>query len=120
MGIKTTVEMVGHRILLKPADDVADEEIKEGALAGFKLDVGEDWKRQKASTTVGEVVSIGPMAWIAYDGNHPKWKPWCEVGDIVYFAKYGGKFIKIDGEDFIIINDEDVQGIIRKEEVINE
>lgn len=116
MGTKTTVEMVGHRVLLKPADDVADEQVKEGALAGFQLNVGDDWKRQKAGTTIGEVISVGPMAWKAFDGGHPDWKPWAEIGDIVYFAKYGGKFITIDDEDYIIINDEDVQGIIHREE----
>ena len=116
MSTKTVVEMVGHRVLLKPADDVADEEVKEGALQGFVLNVGEDWKRQKAGTTVGEVVSVGPMAWRAFDGDQEGWNPWAKVGDIVYFAKYGGKFITIDEEDFIIVNDEDIQGIIHKVE----
>lgn len=120
MGIKTRVEMVGHRVLLRPADDVADESIKDGALAGFQLNVGEDWKRQKAATTVGEVVAIGPMAWKAFDSDKIGWEPWAKIGDIVYFAKYGGKFITIDKEDYIIINDEDVQGIIHREEVEDE
>jgi len=112
----TKVKMVGHRVLLRPADDVADEEVKEGALTGFKLNVGEDWKRQKASTTVGEVIEVGPMCWRAFDRDDPDWEPWCKVGDVIYFAKFGGKFISIDGEDYIIINDEDVQGIILEEE----
>jgi len=120
MTTKTKVAMVGHRVLLKPADDTSHAEVQEGALKGFQLDVGDDFKRQKASTTVGEVVSIGPMAWRAFDGDNPLWSPWAEVGDIVYFAKYGGKFITIDGEDYIIINDDDVQGIITKEEVTND
>ena len=120
MTIRRTVEMVGHRVLHKPADDITHEEIKDGALAGFKLDVGDDWKRQKAGTVIGEVISIGPMAWKAFDGDNPEWKPWAKVGDIVYFAKYGGKFITIDEEDYIIINDEDVQGIIREEDIEDE
>jgi len=113
MTTKTVVEMVGHRVLLKPADDVASEKTEWG----FELNVGDDFKRQKASTTIGEVVSIGPMAWKAFDGDRPEWKPWANIGDVVYFAKYGGKFITIDDEDYIIINDEDVQGVIRKVEV---
>ena len=120
MSTKTTVEMVGHRVLLKPADDVAESHVKEGALKGFQFDVGDDFKRQKAGTTVGIIVSIGPMAWRAFDGDSASWKPWAEIGDTVYFAKYGGKFITIDDEDYIIVNDEDVQGIIRKEEVTDD
>ena len=104
------VEVAGHRVLLKPHFD--EEEISEGALAGFKLDVGDTFKREKAATVVGEVISVGPMAWKAFDGDNPDWKPWAKVGDIVYFAKYGGKFITINDEDYIIINDEDVQAVI--------
>ena len=120
MTTKTVVEMVGHRVLLKPADDVSEDQIKEGALEGFVLDVGDDHKRQKASTTIGEIVSIGPMAWKGFDADHPDWKPWAAVGDLIYFAKYAGKFITIDEETYIIINDGDVQAILRKEEVSDE
>ena len=110
----TKCEVVGHRVLLKPHFD--EDEIAEGALKGFKLDVGDTFKREKAATVVGEVVSIGPMAWKAFDGDSPDWKPWCKIGDIVYFAKYGGKFIKIDEKDFIICNDEDIQAVIEESE----
>jgi len=107
-----TVEVVGHRVLLKPHFD--EEVIEEGALKGFKLDIGDTFKREKAATVVGEVISIGSMAWKAFDGDNPDWKPWAKVGDIVYFAKYGGKFITIDEEDYIIVNDEDIQGVIHR------
>ena len=105
-----TVEVCGHRVLLKPHFD--HEEIQEGSLKGFQLDVGETFKREKAATVVGEVVSIGNMAWKAFDGDNPDWKPWCEVGDVVYFAKRAGKFIKIEEEDYLIVNDEDIQAVI--------
>ena len=107
------VRVAGHRVLLKPHFD--HEEIQDGALKGFQLDVGETFKREKAATVVGEVVSIGKMAWKAFDGDSPDWEPWCKVGDIVYFAKFGGKFITVNDEDFIIVNDEDVQGVIEDE-----
>lgn len=105
----TNVEVVGHRVLLKPAFE--EEVISDGALEGFKLDVGDTFKREKAATVIGEVISIGPMAWKAFDGDLPSWKPWAEVGDIVYFAKYAAKFITINEEEYIIINDADIQAI---------
>jgi len=111
MSTTINCEVVGHRVLLKPHFD--EDIIDEGALKGFKLDVGETFEREKAGTVVGEVVGIGSMAWKAFDGDNPDWKPWAKVGDIVYFAKYGGKFITIDEEDYIIINDEDVQAIYK-------
>ena len=102
------VEVAGHRVLLKPHFDHEETEW------GFQLDVGETFKREKAATVVGEVVSVGNMAWKAFDGDNPDWKPWAEVGDIVYFAKYGGKFITINEEDYIIVNDEDIQAVIHE------
>jgi co-chaperonin GroES (HSP10) len=107
------VKVAGHRVLLKPRFD--HEEIQEGALKGFQMDVGETFKREKAATVVGEVVAIGKMAWKAFDGDSHDWEPWCKVGDIVYFAKYGGKFITVNEEDFIIVNDEDIQGVLEDE-----
>ena len=104
-----TLEALGHRVILKLADDVADSEVKDGPLKGFQMDVGDDFKRQKAGAVIGEIVEIGPMAWRAFDGDHSAWKPWAEVGDVVYFAKYGGKFITVEGEEFVILNDEDIQ-----------
>ena len=113
MTTKRTVEMVGHRLLLKLSDDVC----KNKTDWGFELDVGDTFKREKASAVIGTVISVGPMCWKAFDGNHPEWKPWAKPGDVVYFAKYAGKFITINDEDYLIINDEDVQGIVHDEEI---
>jgi len=108
------VEVCGHRVLLKA--EMIEDEISEGALKGFKLDVGEDHQRAKAATNVGKVAQVGQMAWRAYDGDQPDWKPWAKVGDKVYFAKFAGKFIKIEDENYIIVNDEDIQAVIIEEE----
>jgi chaperonin GroES len=37
-----------------------------------------------------------------------------KVGDKVLFGKYSGNDIKLDGEEFVIIREEDVLGIITK------
>ncbi|MBT8449328.1 MAG: co-chaperone GroES [Gammaproteobacteria bacterium] len=105
----TSVEVVGHRVLLKPH---FEEEKTEW---GFELGHTDTFKREKAATVVGKVISVGDMAWKAFDGDNPDWKPWAKVGDVVYFAKYGGKFITIDEEDYIIVNDEDVQAVVHEE-----
>ncbi len=33
-------------------------------------------------------------------------------GDMVVFSKYGGSEIKIDGEDYLIVNERDILGVI--------
>jgi co-chaperonin GroES (HSP10) len=101
-------------VLLRPK---ATEEVTDW---GFKLDVGNDFKREKAATDMGTVLEVGPTAWNAFDkwkpnGDlNPEWKPWAVPGDTVVFAKYGGKFVEVDGEEYVLINDEDVQCVVRE------
>lgn len=102
----TKVEVCGHRVLIKPW---FPEEATEW---GFKLDVGNLHKREQAATQEGRIVDIGPNAWLAFDDG----KPWAKVGDMVMFAKYAGKFLKIDDEDYVIVSDEDVQCILHDDE----
>jgi len=35
-----------------------------------------------------------------------------KVGDTVLFSKYGGTDVKIDGEDYLIMREDDILGII--------
>jgi co-chaperonin GroES (HSP10) len=103
------IEVCGHRVLLKPLF------VEEETEWGFKLDVGENFKREKAAAVMGTVIAIGPTAWKAFDGGDKDWKPWAKVGDKVHFAKYGGKFITIDKEEYVIVNDEDIQAVIKED-----
>lgn len=105
------IEVVGHRVMIDP--DVEKEELDDtyGALKGFKL-VGESIQREKAATTKGTIVGVGGNAWKAFDDG----LPWAKIGDKVYFAKYGGKWVEIEGKEYVIVNDEDIQAIVKEEE----
>ena len=35
------------------------------------------------------------------------------VGDRVLFSKYGGTEVKLDGEDFLIMREDDILGVIQ-------
>jgi len=104
------LEVIGHRVLIEPKH--FDEELAEGALKGFKLDVGEEWKRERAATVMGTIVGVGPNAWKGFDDG----LPWAAVGDKVYYAKYSGKTVEENGKTYIICNDEDVQAIVHDDE----
>lgn len=106
IGNINNVQVCGHRVLIDPDFQKGETEW------GFVLDVGDQFKRERAATTEGKIVHIGDMAWKAFDGDKPGWKPWAKVGDVVIFAKYGGKFIKVRDKDYIIVNDEDIQAVI--------
>ena len=103
---------LGHRVLIDP--EFTSEEIKDGALKGFKLDVGDTFERERYATQIGRVVGVGPDAWKAF-GRDFDGKPWASVGDLVYFAKYAHKIVKDGDKEYFILNDEDIQCKIREE-----
>jgi co-chaperonin GroES (HSP10) len=74
----------------------------------------------KAATDVGTVYAIGPTAWKHPDYGYggPEWEPWCKIGDRVIFGKYSGKQVhnKDTGEEFMVINDDDIQLVIVEED----
>ena len=65
----------------------------------------------KEKPAEGEVVAVGPGKLndagerVAMD---------VAVGDRVLFSKYGGSEVKLDGEDFLIMREDDILGVIEK------
>ncbi len=59
----------------------------------------------------GEVLAVGPGS-SAVDGNRRPLD--VKVGDVILFGKYSGVEIKIDGEAFLIMKEEDVLGCADK------
>jgi chaperonin GroES len=59
----------------------------------------------------GKVIAVGKGK-VADDGKLIK--PEVSVGDKVLFSKYGGNEIKIDGEEYLIMREDDILGIIEK------
>lgn len=97
------IEPAGHRVIVKPD---ALEEVTEG---GIIIAHGADKKRKEQAQQTGVIVSVGPTAWKAFDEG----EPWAAVGDRVYFAKYGGHIIEDSGQEYRLLNDEDITAIIR-------
>jgi chaperonin GroES len=59
----------------------------------------------------GKVIAVGKGA-IQKDGSVRKLE--VKQGDIVLFAKYSGSDVKIEGEDHLIIREEDVLAIVER------
>jgi len=92
----------GHYILIKP------DEVQETSEGGIVLNV--DAARELAATTSGEVVAIGPTAWMAYDYDKPNWKQWAVVGERVNFVRHASTLVKdpVTGDKYFVIADENV------------
>jgi chaperonin GroES len=64
----------------------------------------------KEKPAEGEIVAVGPGKLndagerVAID---------VAVGDRVLFSKYGGSEVKLDGEDFLIMREDDILGVIQ-------
>lgn len=59
----------------------------------------------------GEIIAVGSGK-VNEDGKvHPMD---VKVGDIVLFEKYSGSKINIDNEEFLIIKEDDILGIVEK------
>ena len=57
----------------------------------------------------GEVVAVGAGKYLD-NGNIIK--PTVKAGDKVLFSKYAGTEVKIDGQDLLIMREDDILGII--------
>ena len=106
MAIKVT----GCRILVKPfALQEHDKVFASAKAAGIQLPEFSERKEQ-INVDKGTVVQIGEKCHEDYVGN-------LEVGDIIGYAKFGGKFIQEPGKDeiFLVISDEDLVCIFKED-----
>ncbi len=63
----------------------------------------------KEKPAEGEVVAVG-LGKLADSGDRVALQ--VAVGDKVLFSKYGGTDVKLDGEDYLIMREDDILGII--------
>ena len=60
----------------------------------------------------GQVVAVGPGR-VTEGGENPPLA--LKQGDRIFFSNYAGTVVKLDGEEYLIMKEEDVLGIIREE-----
>ncbi len=88
---------LGDRVVLKQCE--AEETTKSGIiLAGSAQE-----KPQEA-----EVVAVGPGGMV--DGKEVSMQ--VKAGDKVIYSKYAGNEVKVDGEEFIIVKQNDILAIV--------
>ncbi len=89
---------LGDRIVVKPQDE---QEVR--TTSGLVIP---DTAKEKPQ--LGEVLAVGPGEFkdgerIPVDVN---------VGDVVFYSKYGGTEVKHDGDDLLILSSRDVLAIL--------
>ena len=91
------LRQLGDRVVLKRG------EVEEKTASGLFIAGANKEQPQYA-----EVVAVGPGALV--DGKRVPMD--VKVGDKVFFAKYGGSEIKLDGVEYIVIGQSDIMAVI--------
>jgi chaperonin GroES len=92
---------------LKPLQDrviVKQSEAEEKTKSGILLP---DTAKEKP--TRGKVIAVGPGR---LDDKGKPMEIGLRVGETVYYGKYSGTDVEVDGEKFVILRESDVLGVL--------
>ena len=95
-----TLKPLGDRVLIKPAPK------EEKTSSGLYISSGAQEKPQR-----GKVVAVGEGK-RDQDGNRIPVD--VKAGDEVFYGKFGGNEVKVDGEDFLLLRADDIYAIIEE------
>ncbi len=98
--IMSKIRPLGDRILVKRLEE--SEQMQGGIYIP-------DTAKEKP--TQGEIIAVGPGRTLD-DGKLQKLE--VKVGDRVLMGKYAGTEVKIDGDEYLILREDDVLGILEK------
>ena len=88
----------GYRLLIKP------REVSNTTKGGIIL-TDESRAAAKFSCVISKVMDMGPECYLSMDRSTTTW---CKKNDWVLTGKYVGLKFKYEGEDYSIINDDEV------------
>ncbi|MBS0657361.1 MAG: co-chaperone GroES [Verrucomicrobia bacterium] len=92
------IQPLGDRVLVQPLEE---KEVKKGGI------IIPDTAKEKPQE--GKVVALGTGK---RDDEGKKIEFTVKVGDTVMFSKYGGTEVKLDGETFQLLREDDILGIL--------
>ena len=96
---KVTIQPLGDRVLVKP---IEQKEMKKGGI------IIPDTAKEKPQE--GKIISAG-RGKTAEDGKLIPME--VKAGDRILYGKYSGSEIKIDDEEYLIMHQEDILGILK-------
>ncbi len=105
------VNPVGHRVMVKlqKLEDV-DPQVARMKSLGFEF-AEQEKRKEESIIDTATVVALGATAFKDFGGD-----PWCEVGDLIAYARFSGKRVKdpVDQTEYLILNDEDVIAVLKE------
>ena len=95
------VRPIDERVLLKV---VEEEERKVGGII-----IPDTASKERPQ--IGEVIAVGDDV-VIRDQDKKSLSQIVKIGDKVLFSKYGGTEVKIDNEEFLLVNRSDILGVL--------
>jgi len=92
---------LGDRVVVRPSEKEGEKKLASGIIIPETVD--------KEKPAKGEVIAVG-------QGKYEEGKRvpiQVKVGDVVLFSKYGYDEVKIEGQDYYIISESNILGIIK-------
>ena len=96
--VSLKIQPLGDRVVVKPSD--RETVTKSGIVLP-------DTAKEKPQE--GEILAVGPGKVL---DNGKRTTPEVQVGQKVLFAKYAGTEVKMDSEEYLILRESDIMGII--------
>ncbi len=101
MAKKLSLIPLGDRIVVLPSEREGEKKLASGIIIPETVD--------KEKPAKGSVVAVGPGKY--EDGKRVPMQ--VKVGDTVLFSKYGYDEIKIEGQEYYIIAESNILGIVQ-------
>lgn len=100
MAKKLSLVPLGDRVVVKPSEKDGEKKLASGIIIPETVD--------KEKPMQGNVVAIGPGKY--EDGKRVPLQ--VKVGDTVLFSKYGYDEVKIEGQEYYILSESSILGIV--------
>jgi len=99
-----------HRVLVLPENvQDANETFKKMKALGLAIPDSDLLKKEQAAVELGTIIAIGETAFVDFKATKVP-----VVGEKVLYAKYAGKAVSDGDTKYLVLNDEDIIGIIKE------
>lgn len=89
---------LADRVIVRQSD--AEEKTKSGIVLPDSA---------KEKPTKGKVIAVGPGK---FDDNGKRMEVGVRIGDSIYYGKYSGTDVEVDGQKFVILRESDILGVL--------
>ena len=94
---------------IRPLNDrILVKRLEEEAKTAGGIIIPDSAKEKPAE---GEIIAVGPGK---LNDKGERTAMDVNPGDVVLFSKYGGTDVKIEGEDYLIMREDDILGVVEK------